>query len=177
MTTNDWTPEAKMDRVITKLMKAAMDFGNRINPTNQPLSLAEHPFRLKMPEEYFTSMPGQLILHYMDMTCFLGRIAKEISQEWRLLHLRVIKAKFAPEEDDRHYVYYEVIFNGHALLYEGATDCSGAGGMMNNELQGLFQILSTIYGVGVETVTVSYGARMIARDIVSEANRRDYLSR
>ena len=172
----------QMRHALLHFAKAAMNLTNSIEVDMSgpfcPLLLERHPFNLELPTGFVNSaLPGYPIWCYRNVPDFHGRIAQMAIQQTNLRLLRIIKVKAFPEEDDRHRVYHEAVFGGNVLIHTEATDFSGAGGGMRHNLEGLFEILSTVYGVDIETVTISYQDGQTAEEYMTEADRQQYLER
>lgn len=128
-----------------------------------------HPFGLSLPNDNFFHGRELTFVgdHATDMSveafCATLRFWLGYTEEQRVTKLRVIRTRFPDGEHGQHHVFFEVwLGNSQAFMSGETTDFSGAGKHAMNELQGIFEVLSFVYGVQIETHTFDFEADLSA---------------
>lgn len=127
--------------------------------------LEAHPFGLPLPSdvddilEYYNG--AQFIQASSDQTVRYIRymLYESIGGEVHQLidKLRIIKVKDIDAlEDDQYLLYFEIwVRNYGVIIANSANNYSGAGGEAASNLSAIFKLLSKVYEVEIERVTIA----------------------
>ncbi len=138
-----------------------------------PLPLDRHPFGLPIPnplplrEIRFMGYPGAT---EVSVRTFAAYVADHLtSRPLEIQYLREIFVEFDPNQPKNHDVFFEAMIMSDLMMCGGCTDCSGGGGYGRQQLEGLFAVISTLFSVPVQKVTVPYargeeGRRFLDRE-------------
>lgn len=134
-------------------------------PEKYELFLNQHPFGLKIPplENIRGFNPGRPISligeigspeHSVDL--MIGCLNQAISISWEkpFTHFRIILEQV--KNPRHHFVYYEFGTPSHVFICGGCTDFSGGGGKYKGIMDGIFDALATIYGLGITTARIPW---------------------
>lgn len=157
-------------RGIEILVKAAQNLNAMCYSCPMPVSylpthFQQHPFGLDIPkgdlfwessrDVNFLGWPG-----YTDESTDL--LAAHVihllssSPPDHLQYLRRILVECDPRNKKNHDVYYEVGFRSRICMCGGCTDCSGGGGEGKRRMDALFSLVSQLFGVEVESITIPF---------------------
>lgn len=165
-----------MQRGLSSLLRFTPELESRQGKTldAHPVPLPEHPFGLEVDEETtlcLVGFPGYTARSVENMLANVGYQVMH-SSAGSLRRLRVMLVEIREDETDNHDVYYEVQIGNETYLCGGCTDCSGEGGMGKMRMDGVFELLSTAFGVPIETVTIPYRRGQRGEDrLIAAANQ------
>lgn len=124
--------------------------------------LPTHPFGLSLPPSRSAAINPRINFvgaHATDMSveAFLANIRfwAGYAEGRQIQKLRVISIHEPAMPDGGHYVFFEFWSCRHVIISGETTDCSGAGNAARQELEDVFAVLSSVYKMPIERVTLN----------------------
>ncbi len=146
-------------RGLDSLMKPNKHLGHIDQCHKYIRSKGVHPFGLSVPVEARSGHIDFVGAGATDMTVdvFLScvRFWVGYTEEACVKKLRVISTQFpGAMQRNHHHVFFEVQTGYQVIISGETTDFSGAGNTARVELEDVFALLSSTYGVEIERVTL-----------------------
>lgn len=169
---------------INRLLHGSGKIGSHEIPT----ILKDHPFGLSIPGQpegwsvsrtlwrgiQFMGYPGYTEVSVNTMATYIAYRLTLAPIEVKIPYLRVILTECDPKLK-HHRVYYEIMIAKDILMCGGCTDHSGGGGYGKQLMDALFAVLSRLFEMEVQTVTIPFAKAQkmerLIRNAVDDFNK------